>query len=57
MIRKLLVLGACAAAMAASLCGSAEAQVRALSDQDAAIYASAFALGGVEVTLRGGAEG
>ena len=42
LIRKLLTLGACAAAMAASLCGSAEAQVRALSDQDAAIYASAF---------------
>lgn len=42
MIRKLLTLGACAAAMAAALGGSAQAQVRALSDQDAAIYASAF---------------
>ena len=42
LIRKLLTLGVCAAAMAATLCGSAEAQVRALSDQDAAIYAAAF---------------
>jgi soluble lytic murein transglycosylase-like protein len=42
LIRRLLTLGACAAALAAALCGSAEAQVRALSDQDAAIYAAAF---------------
>ena len=42
MIRKLLTLGVCAAALAATFCGSAEAQVRALSDQDAAIYSSAF---------------
>ena len=42
LIRKLLTLGVCAAALAATFCGSAEAQVRALSDQDAAIYAAAF---------------
>ena len=42
MIRKFLTLGVCAAALAAALGGSAEAQVRALSDRDAAIYAAAF---------------
>ncbi|HEY5411063.1 MAG TPA: lytic transglycosylase domain-containing protein, partial [Caulobacteraceae bacterium] len=42
MIRKLLTVGACAAAMAVVLCGSAQAQVRALSDRDAAVYAAAF---------------
>ncbi|HEY5412995.1 MAG TPA: lytic transglycosylase domain-containing protein, partial [Caulobacteraceae bacterium] len=35
-------VGACAAAMAVVLCGSAQAQVRALSDRDAAVYAAAF---------------
>ncbi len=42
LIRKLLTLGACAAALAVSLCGTADAQVRTLSDQDAAIYSAAF---------------
>ena len=42
MIRKLFTLGACAAALAAALCGTAEAQVRALSDRDAQVYAAAF---------------
>ena len=42
MFRRLLTLGVCAAALAASLCGSAEAQVRALSEQDAAVYSAAF---------------
>jgi soluble lytic murein transglycosylase-like protein len=41
-IRRLLTLGACAAAMAAALCGSAQAQVRALSDRDAIVYSAAF---------------
>ena len=42
MIRRLLALGACAAALAAALGGPAEAQVRALSDRDAAVYSAAF---------------
>ena len=42
LIRRLLALGACAAALAAALGGSADAQVRALSDRDAAVYSAAF---------------
>ena len=59
LIRKLLTLGACAAALIAATCGSADAQVRALSDQDAAIYASAFraaSQGDFDTAEREGAE-
>ena len=42
LIRRLLTLSASAAALAVVLCGSAQAQVRALSDRDAAVYAAAF---------------
>ena len=59
MFRKLLTLGVCAAALAAVLGGTAEAQVRALSDRDAALYASAFraaSQGEYETAERDGAQ-